>query len=791
MNKDSYTPCTKCGRPMRYCKGECCGKKPEGCDCREYGCKHNACIREKNPDCPYEAVIPSVTVETINNLKDLADCFVHVEDINTTFYIDDKHRIMVTWAGLVSADDYDFDANPLNVRSQIIYDAKNNKAAIYDNKGAHYIFQISDIENDYMLLENKPAINGVTLEGDKSLKELDIPAIEEVALTFDTVADMQASDKLVFGGYARTLGFHSVNDGGGALYIITNTGTANGMDVISVGELYANFIVTDEIRPEQVGAYGDGAHNDVNNINLALSYDLPVKADRDYLISGSVVLTGGKTLKGNGTFIYNGPRTQAVFRLTGGYNELEVKDIIDVKSYAASGYDGGWHGWNSANYAGILVESNYNNVKFERVINTTTGLLLHANNAGFFKNKIEGVNIYNCKYGIYCLTSGANGWFNSNEIRRIMISVGAQGTDIATNSASITTYGVYQEVNNNTYGMKYNLFDQLFYEIGYKDTFIGCYLTFAGGNIFRNLTSEITNSASFATVNMVYSVAVPSTKFQQSYGNVFEDCVNMGGNFAITYQNMKPSILSYQDVAKFDTDKPVSILSDHDFTNKSINIDNNNHSSIRGYNVVKVADTTSTLSSCILARTDYAKVRTDGDNQIIINPAGSLALNIPVSAGDTFQVYLRGVAASSSDNKNIMIKTYNAAGNFVLASSDAEKPLSGYLTKDGSNRGYVLKSGYASGLLEFTVNDSSIKNIVILIYGTISGIDINSYNANASVLKHWGNFQFLNYLPDVFYSATKPNSSANTTNTFDGSVVYKAVAANIGEKWTLTGGSWV
>lgn len=300
MNKDSYTPCTKCGRPMRYCKGECCGKKPEGCDCREYGCKHNACIREKNPDCPYEAVIPSVTVETINNLKDLADCFVHVEDINTTFYIDDKHRIMVTWAGLVSADDYDFDTNPLNVRSQIIYDAKNNKAAIYDNKGAHYIFQISDIENDYMLLENKPAINGVTLEGDKSLKELDIVA------TFDTVADMKAATSLVDGATVRTLGFYAVGDGGGATYKITNAGTANEMDIIAIGHLYAEMVKCGDTYAEQFGIKHEAGFDNKTILDYALSQVSKLRfCSYEYYVSGALTLHSNNKLVGNDTKLYS------------------------------------------------------------------------------------------------------------------------------------------------------------------------------------------------------------------------------------------------------------------------------------------------------------------------------------------------------------------------------------------------------------------------------------------------------------------------------------------------------
>lgn len=157
MNNTYYKSCSSCGRPQTICKGECCNKpKCGGCQCREYGCKHNACIRQKNPECPYTAVIPAVTVEHTSNLKDLADCFVHVSDTNTTFYIDDKHRMMVTWAGPVEFDadpnwtEQDWEehiiGNAEGLRSQFAYykqfSSDNNEYVItafyYDKTGTPY-----------------------------------------------------------------------------------------------------------------------------------------------------------------------------------------------------------------------------------------------------------------------------------------------------------------------------------------------------------------------------------------------------------------------------------------------------------------------------------------------------------------------------------------------------------------------------------------------------------------------------------------------------------------------------
>lgn len=141
MNDETYTPCTKCGRPMAYCKGECCGK-PKGCDCHEYGPCAITGIRPCEPKCPPQAVIPTITVEDISGLKDLSDCFVHVSNINTTFYIDDKHRTIITWAGPVNVTDYtmtDIVENKLGLRNQFLWNYNTSQDRLllvwYDAQG--------------------------------------------------------------------------------------------------------------------------------------------------------------------------------------------------------------------------------------------------------------------------------------------------------------------------------------------------------------------------------------------------------------------------------------------------------------------------------------------------------------------------------------------------------------------------------------------------------------------------------------------------------------------------------
>lgn len=125
--KEFYNNCEKCGR--QFPKAKPCNNTCSFSIC-EYPFKAKGCIRNKNPECPYNAVIASVTVETIDGISNLADCFVHVTSINTTFYIDDKHRIMTIWQGPVETtlpedvqtqEQFDEFIKSFQLRSQTLY----------------------------------------------------------------------------------------------------------------------------------------------------------------------------------------------------------------------------------------------------------------------------------------------------------------------------------------------------------------------------------------------------------------------------------------------------------------------------------------------------------------------------------------------------------------------------------------------------------------------------------------------------------------------------------------------
>lgn len=110
----------------------------------EYNCvKLNGVLRRMSTAPCSSAVIPVLTVDTVDGIKNVAACFVHVMQNNTTYYIDDKSRIITVWAGPVEYEDYDYEANPFKLRSQQVWDFKNDRIIYYNKVGDYRIATIS------------------------------------------------------------------------------------------------------------------------------------------------------------------------------------------------------------------------------------------------------------------------------------------------------------------------------------------------------------------------------------------------------------------------------------------------------------------------------------------------------------------------------------------------------------------------------------------------------------------------------------------------------------------------
>ena len=139
----------------------------------------------------------------------------------------------------------------------------------------------SYVDNYFNNLDVQAEINNKLddMVEDGTLQEIITAYINSSALwMFDSVADMVSATNLVNGSYARTLGYHGKDDGGGATYIIREIQdgeSADGGLLIDLNRdnLVAELNIPDnKVSVKQFGAYGDDTHDDTSAFNSAVAY---------------------------------------------------------------------------------------------------------------------------------------------------------------------------------------------------------------------------------------------------------------------------------------------------------------------------------------------------------------------------------------------------------------------------------------------------------------------------------------------------------------------------------------
>lgn len=393
--KDYYTNCEKCGRPITYSQGHECGS----CCTDEYKYSMKACIRNKQPDCTAKAVIPSITIDHASDVGNYPNCLVHAVDTNTTFYVDDNHRPIITWAGFVNIPGYDMEHNPNHYKNQIVTDTVSKTAVIYDNNGIGFVFALTDGNLQEAVNEKLDE-----MAEDGTLQEIITAYIQSnVSWTFDTVSDMKAATNLVANGYALTLGFHEINDGGGALYKITDTGTPNEMNIISINDgLLANLVAKGKVNVKQFGAYGDNTHNDSAVIQAVIDYGEDVYFPKaTYLISSSIIITG------KNHWLMDGG--EAEFNYTGNSYAFRLKSII----YCT--LDFGVVNALSGSCVGIFGDkwqdfSQYSNFKFTEFSALNDCFHIESNNTCWIsENRLSNGRFHSGVNGFYAMQNSSNG----------------------------------------------------------------------------------------------------------------------------------------------------------------------------------------------------------------------------------------------------------------------------------------------------------------------------------------------------------------------------------------------
>ena len=164
-------------------------------------------------------------------------------------------------------------------------------------------------------------------------------------ITFNNVSEMKAAENLVNGSKCTTLGFYSVNDGGGATYYIRNVTNSDTIDekfIVSLfnDNLIAQLIVNDEVNLKQIGAKNDYSEDQTSLIQSAIDYCGENNITKIYVPEGIYKITDTLNVEFSNLTIYG--NNNSVLKYYGvGYNiENPIKSInlIEIKGTNSEDY---------------------------------------------------------------------------------------------------------------------------------------------------------------------------------------------------------------------------------------------------------------------------------------------------------------------------------------------------------------------------------------------------------------------------------------------------------------------
>lgn len=307
--------------------------------------------------------------------------------------------------------------------------------------------------------------------------------IQSTALwCFDTVADMKLATNLINGSYAKTLGYYSVNDDGGANYKIRTkeeSDVPDDMFLIAIGStLVAELILDNPLNLKTIGLKSDDNTFDNSTILNSVLNDTDYSNYNFYVPNGTYYLLNsvsitrncdGFILKGNGHVSDGVINSGTEFNYTGNDYAFIFNNRL----------------WRS------LLEN------FDIVSPTGSGIHFIGNISGSSINEIQ-LKVKNI--GITCEKSGYSYWNNIN-ITDNENSTEFIGYNFTSDNSYVTEYiymnectaGCYNGTYESTYsyGVKSNHLNHFYMEnCDFVNLSYGFYLDAMGNSKYINLTTS-------------------------------------------------------------------------------------------------------------------------------------------------------------------------------------------------------------------------------------------------------------------------------------------------------------
>ena len=353
---------------------------------------------------------------------------------------------------------------------------------------------------------------------------------------FDSVADMKSATNLINGSYAKTMGYHAKNDGGGAVYRIRDIASediTNEMTLVAIGDaLVAELIIEDEINVLQCGLYADGETDNAtlmtNLLAIVPEHSTLYFPAGSYQFNSTVTFTKEVNIHCDGTLVSNNARP--MFLLEHLKNcKFEIAEIVEKTEQTFSYSDGA-----NNNCAIVLQNCLYINLKVKRIYKFVIGVMLlgvEGYEGGCYYNTVEVNHIESCFHGIILLAL-AGGYINANTFNNIVY-------DYHTWQTSETPYFI--QIKNgvgNTYYNNANNFYKLQAEYG---------MTVTGGPKLLYIKNGQSNFFEFDRVEIASSSNQELFVFTPTYArcNQVLDVVTFPLQYGVTnHQNNVKNITS-------------------------------------------------------------------------------------------------------------------------------------------------------------------------------------------------------------------------------------------------------
>lgn len=191
----------------------------------------------------------------------------------------------------------------------VIHTVNNNAEAVQELQELYVILK-NYVDNYFENLDVQEEINNKLdqMAQDGTLQEIISDYLNTNAIIgFDTVSDMKNSENLKDNSYARTFGFYTLNDGGGALYKIhkkQDDVITDEMFTISIGtDLYAELILNSHINILKIGAKPNIDFDNSACINSAINYAIKNNLTiyipiGKFQINSSLIINNNITIEG-------------------------------------------------------------------------------------------------------------------------------------------------------------------------------------------------------------------------------------------------------------------------------------------------------------------------------------------------------------------------------------------------------------------------------------------------------------------------------------------------------------